>query len=180
MSTQNNYFDYYKEKISSSLLEATKCYILIKYAYNSDEETKMYEEEFKKRYTNLYRTIMNLEDEIDTLLVKKVLNIDFYKEKMNFFKSMNVEKTLEVINPQIDEDYEKKASNSTVKLNFYHSNKLEFGPNTRYHVNTTKYGVIDPLAKSEDESAYIFSALNEYFKSKYIKDSKVKKYTKNM
>jgi hypothetical protein len=61
---------------------------------------------------------------------------------------------------------------SAVKLNFYHNSNIEFGPNTRFHVDASKLGVIDPKAHSDEEAAFVFSALTEYFINKYYNDLK--------
>lgn len=168
MSKEYNSFNKIRESIDESLTDATKCYLLIKYAYSTDEEKKLYIEEFKKRYDNFYKTVKGIENHIDSVFsdgmetqLKGILNLGFYKEKMNFLEIEDL--SLEELNQQVDLDFENKTSTSMVKLNFYHNNKVEFGTNTRFHVNTTKYGVIDPKAHNEEEVAYIFNALTSYY-----------------
>lgn len=175
----NNSFEGMKKKIDSAITDTTRCYLLIKYAFNTDEETKIYKEEFEKRYLNLYKIILETEKNIDNAFdddikgkIKDMFYLSLYKEKMAFLDSIEMEEGIILNNEGIDKIYEDKLSNSTVKLNFYHNNNLEFGSKTRFHVSTTKYGSIDPRAHSEEEMIYIFEATTNYFKNKCLDDVK--------
>jgi hypothetical protein len=179
-----------KELINKTLTDATKCYILANYVYNTEDTSKKYKDEFKKRYTNFYKTIINIEDEMNGMFrneacetFKQILNLDYFKSKMDFFNSENMDMELEDIDDSIDIDYEVKAAMSSVKLNFYHSNRVEFGNNTRYHVDTSKYGVINPSPSNEEERMFIFLSLTNYYYNNCLveeKDNTKKLINKNM
>lgn len=176
---QNKTFEETRKSIEERLTDATKCYLLIKYSYNTKEEDELYKREFTKRYINFYRNIINIEKEIDEEYIegmsdkfKDIFNIGFYKEKMKFLSQSEIGETLEDNNVNVDIDYDKKTSNSTVKLHFYHANNLEFGIHTRFHVNTSKYGVIDPVACNEEETTFIFNVMTEYFIKECFNDTK--------
>lgn len=185
----HNTFEEIRGKINDSLTGIAKCYILINYAYNTEEETITYKKEFKKRYVDFYKLIIETEEDIDRRFMnglneplKKLLNIEFYKPEMTFLKQTNIDE-IKGTDEDIDADYERKASMSVVKLNFYHNNNVEYGSTTRFHVNTTKYGVVDPVAHSEEESIYLFSTLTNYYINNLNNvetDDKQKKLTKNM
>ncbi len=173
MKAHNKSFAEMKKEMDDSLTDVTKCYLLIKYAFNTEEETKKYNEEFKKRYINYYKTIIDLENELDERLLpglssefKLLLNTAYYKDGMKFLKNISLDEIGEN-DEEIDADYQKKASLGAVKVNFYHNNKVEFGRNTRFHVNTAKNETIDPIAKTEEEKTYIFAALTNHFIEMY-------------
>lgn len=182
-------FDEIKSDIDNSLTDATKCYILVNYVYNTEEYDKKYKDEFAKRFINFYKTIVKVENELDDMFLKdnsdifkRILNIDYYKPNMKFLDSVDLGNELEEKDDSVDIDYEVKASMSVSKLNFYHNNRVEFGNNTRFHVDTDKCSAIDPKARSEEEKVFIFMALTDYFKNNYLdksnKDIKILK--KNM
>lgn len=170
MSKEYHSLEELKENIDNSLTDITKCYLLINYAYNTSEEMILYTSEFKKRYNNFYRTISIIELELDESkladnkdLLKQMLGIDEYKNKMGFLDNERLENELEDKDDTIDLAYETKAANTSVKLNFYHNNHVEFGPKTRFHIDTDKYSTIDPVAKTEEEKKYIFEVLTNFY-----------------
>lgn len=176
-------FEETRRKIEDGITEITKCYILINFAYNTEEEKYLYKKEFKKRYINFYKTILNARQEVEDSYkesirerIKGIFDLEGYKNKMSFLEGMDLSKE-ESNDINIDADYERKTSNSNVKLNFYHNNGVIFGPSTRFHVNTTKYGAIDPVAHTQDEEKYIFDILTYYFEKNFRqKEEKSLKY----
>lgn len=177
METKYSSLEILKERINDSLTDVTKCYILINYADNTAEEMEMLEEKFISKYNDFYKTIIEVEQVLDNKYMssdsyKKILNLDFYKESLD---SIEIE---EIETEDLDIIYNKKANNSNTRLNFYYNNKSEFGPSTRFHVETTKNGLINPRAKDEKERKYIFNTLIEYYNKKYLNTSK--KYVKSM
>lgn len=178
--------DEVKNNINESVMGITRCYILIKYANNTEEEQELYESELRKRYINFYRNMLVFEERINESydgsmreLFKKISDFDFYKSKMGFLNSMDVGE-IEEIDPSVDEDYEVKASMSQVKLNFYQNNKFEFGINTRFHVDTSKYSTINIEAKDNEEKESVFRALTLCFKGKYCSKNRNKLVLKDM
>lgn len=176
-----------QNNVQKSLTDITKCYILINYAHNTDEEQKLYKQEFQKRYINFYRNIVLLSEQINETyegsmkdLFKKILDLDFYQSKMNFLDTIDLGNDIEENNQEVDSDYNRKASMSQVKLNFYHNNKVEFGLNTRFHVDTSRYSTIDPEAKNNEEKENIFCALTFCFRNNYLKDYKKKLILEDM
>ncbi len=168
-----------EELIENSVEDIAKCYMLLKYAYNTEEENKKYKKEFEKRYNNFYLIINNLEKDIDNNHysdigeeIKKMFNLDFYKSNMSFLDCDSINEIKEK-DESVDIDYEKKASMIIVKLNFYHGNNYEFGNNTRLHVDINNYGLIDLKPFSEEESFNIFSSLTDYYLVN-IKNKKIK------
>lgn len=164
------------EKRKISLVgDIAKCYMLLNYAYNNADETKLYSDEFVKRFTNFYKTIILLEETIDfkhckeiAVELKKYFNIGFYRSKMEFLDDIDLGDELAEINQNVDSDYASKCSLLAVRLNFYHHNKFEFGSYTRKHVNMDSYEPINCSINNEEEEMYLFSQLADFFKSKYV------------
>ena len=185
MSAKYSSFEDLKGRISDSLTDVTKCYILIKYAENTEEEKELYREEFKTRYINFYRTILDIEEFLDKTFLaatssnyKTILNLSSYKSKMSFVDIDSIEN---IDNDEIiDNDYQKKASTSATKMFFYYKNESEFGSSTRFHVETGKNCLINPKARDEGERTHIFSSMTEYFINNYLSNSSPKKYVKSM
>lgn len=182
MGRSRDTFEDLRDKIFDSLSEVTKCYLLINYAYNTEEEIKLYRDEFKKRYINFYIFILKLEQQIDynhlsgiSDEIKKLLNINFYINKMEFLEDLHVSKDVSEIDTKIDSDYNLKTSSKTVKSNFYHNNNHEFGSTTKKHVNLEEFGPINPKAHFDDENTFVFSALTKYFINSYKGGLKIQK-----
>ena len=178
MEVKYNSFEILKDKINNSLTNVTKCYILINYADNTEEEIEILEEEFKNRYSDFYKTIVEVEQILDEKYLssdcyKKILDLDYYKDNLDCFEAeeMEFEEDLDII-------YYKKTNSSNTKMNFYYNNKSEFGPSTRFHVETAKNGLINPNAKDEKERKYIFNTLVEYYNKMY--KNTAKRYVKSM
>jgi hypothetical protein len=175
MSIQYNSIEDLKGRIDNSITEITKCYILIKYALNTADENILYEEEFKKRYTNFYLTIHDMDVSLDGTndLFKQILGIDEYEERMSFLDKKTFD--YEEINEEVDMDYDIKASMSSVKMDFYKKNNSEFGTSTRFHIDTDKNSPLDPKAKSEEEKKCIFNTLTNFYKTNLLETNKVLK-----
>lgn len=179
MREYNFAFGKIKKELDEQVTGITKCYILLKYAYNSKEDEIKYKEEFKNRYISFSKNINETAEYIDEKClnsdeIKDLLALGFYQSSMSFLDEKDIE--IKAFNSEIEEDYNKKTTADTVKRNFYHNNNCEFGSKTREHVNLTQYGIIDPEAKNDTEDAFIFSALTTYFRNtfskEFIKDKK--------
>ena len=174
------------EGIDNRIIGITKCYLLINYAFNTEENNDVYKTEFKKRYLNFYRALTSVDHDLDDLsltsnpkLFKQLLGLDYYIPTMSFLESEDINTELEEENDIVDIDFEVKAAMSSVKLNFYHNNNVEFGNNTRFHVETDKYSTINPKAKTSEEKKYIFEALTNFYKNNFLNKNN-KKLTKDM
>ena len=173
-------FENTEKEIISLMEDIARCYLLLNYSYNDNDENKLYSEEFKKRYINFYKYIVSLEEDIDynhykeiATELKKVFNINIYRSKMQFLDDLNLGKELEETNKDVDSKYSAKCSTFIIKLNFYHNNKCEFGSNTRKHVDLEKYEPIDCSINNEEEEIYLFNQMTDFFKNKYMdKESK--------
>lgn len=164
-----------EHKISGLVENITKCYLLLNYAYNTEDEIQLYKEEFKNRYICFYKELVALEEEIDYKHfkeigseLKKIFKIDFYKSKMSFLDSVDLGQDPIEIDNTVDSDFDAKCSTITVRLNFYHNNRYEFGDKTRLHANIERYSVINPSTSSEEEDIFIFNALSDYFMNNYL------------
>ena len=170
-----------KRDIDNSLTSVTKCYILLNYAEIDKDTEVLYKEEFSTRYINFYKTVNEMENSINEVftedsvgIIKHILDIDYYDSEMEFLRLTNFDAVKEN-NEQIDVDYIIKASMSNTKLNFFNSNREEFGENTRFHIDTDKYTPIDPVAKSNNERKCIFETLTKYYKENFFKKNKTLK-----
>lgn len=186
MSKEYNSLVDLKESIDNRVVGITKCYLLIKYAYNTEENDNVYKSEFKKRYLNFYKELIKVDHDLEDLsmtdnpeLFRQILGLDYYMPNMSFLEKEDIGAELEEENDIVDIDYEVKAAMSTVKLNFYHNNQVEFGNNTRFHVETEKYSTINPKATTNEEKKFIFEALTTFYKNTYLNKND-KKLTKDM
>ena len=170
-----------KKRILDSLEELIKCYILINYAYNTEEKLIHFKEDFRKKYINFYKTINDIDKEIDEnhyeeigKEIKKIFNIDYYKSKMDFLDSYNFE--YEDASPlgEIDKEYRVKASTILTKNNFYQNNDYEFGKNTNAHINIKNSNPINPKPSNDMEEKIVFLKISMYFMNNYL-DSRNKK-----
>ena len=181
MKNNENSYENKKERIIESVSGIAKCYILLNYAYNTEDKIKFYLEEFRKSYLNLYRIIKTYDEDITNnhfpeigIEIRKMLDLDIYTSNMSFLDSVEIGNELEKTSDKIDKDYEVKTICRTVKLNFYHNNNCEFGINTGSHVRPIEYGIIDPIPKTEKEEEFIISSLTNYFKHNFtIKKNKI-------
>ena len=162
-----------KKELDERVAAITRCYILLHYGYNTDDENKLYREEFKKRYVAFYRAVNEKSEYLDERHmsgiveeIKELILLPHYQTTMSFLDGVELGEP-EEFNSQIEEDYEKKTLTETVKRNFFHNNNCEFGTKTRDHVNLTQCGVIDPMANDDTEDAFIFAALTTYFRNTY-------------
>ena len=165
-----------KRELDERVMGITKCYILLNYAYNSEEEEKIYKEEFKKRYKAFYKTVNDTAEYIEERhmsgeicdTIKDLLALSFYQSTMSFLGEQE-DKEVE-FDSRIEEDYDKKTSTETTRRNFYYNNNCEFGTKTRDHVNLTQYSVIDPEARDNTEDVFIFSSLTTYFRNTFASE----------
>ena len=170
-----------KKEIDNSLTSVTKCYILLNYADLDKDTEVLYKEEFSTRYINFYKTINRIENGLEEVftedsieILSHILDIDYYDSKMEFLRLTNFDAVKEN-NEQIDVDYVIKASMSSTKMNFYSSNREEFGEKTRFHIDTDKYTPIDPAARSNEERKCVFETLTKFYKENFFKKNKTLK-----
>ena len=176
-------YDDIKNGVDNALTDVTKCYILYTYAYSTEKEYDLYKGEFKKRFINLYKTIMDIDKDIDyrhlsgiSDEIKEIYNINFIKNELSFLDKDDLGEELEETNTKIENDYISKTTTKMVKLNFLHNHRYEFGNSTRSHVNVEEYGTIDPVAHNDEEIETIFSVLTDFYQ-RHCLDKKPKKLT---
>ena len=174
-------FDDIKNGVEKALTDVTKCYILYTYAYSTEKEYDLYKKEFKKRFINLYKTIMDIDQDIDyrhlsgiSDEIKEIYNVNLIKNGMGFLDKEVLEFDIEEIDDKIENDYLSKTITKIVKLNFLHNNRYEFGNNTRSHARVEECGTIDPVAHNDEEIETIFSVLTDFYK-RHCLDKKSKK-----